>query len=166
MTRVMHEWAAYARELNPQIKISTNNMDAINRNSFLELGMELPALAAVQDVVMIENFALPRPLKHGGVASSAIILGAAKAHTHDVPVSTISYEKGIGFEQVWEGHTFARTLLEGAAMNCPVVTKGTEYVHQKQFTLLIHDRYEQQQQDIQRVNRWLEAHADWLTQRQ
>lgn len=166
MTRVIREWADYARELNPAIKISANNLDAINRNAFVELGMELPALAELQDIVMIENFALPRLLKHGGVASNAIVLGAAKAHTNHVPVSTISYEQGIGFEHVWSGCTFARTLLEGTAMNCPVVTKGTEYLHQKHFTLLIHDRYAHQQNDIRQVNRWLTENAAWLSQRE
>lgn len=166
MTSVMRDWITYARELNPDIKISANNIDAINRNAFVELGMELPALAALQDIVMIENFALPRILEHGGSASNAIVLGAAKAHTHGVPVSSISYEKGIGFEQVWNKDVFARSLLEGVAMKSPIVTKGTEYLHQKQFTLLLHDRYKEQQETIGRVNRWLAENRDWLTRGQ
>ncbi len=166
MTSVMAGWATYARELNPHIKISANNIDAINRNAFVELGMDLPALAEHQDIVMIENFAMPRVLEHGGSASNAIVLGAAKAHTNGTAVSSISYEKGIGFEEVWHENVFARALMEGAAMKAPIVTKGTEFLHQKQFTLLIHERYANQQKTIGQVNRWLESNAAWLNQRQ
>jgi len=56
----MTDLAAYANELLPGTPISANDCDCTVRNAYLIHGIDLHALAQVQDVTMIENFGLPR----------------------------------------------------------------------------------------------------------
>lgn len=166
VTAALQDWADYARSLKPDVLISANNFDTFNRNALVEVGMDFPAMAQVQDVMLIENFAMPRLLSTGGVVSNAAVIGAAQQLANDKPVSTVTYEHGIGFETVWSARVFARNIAEASAMNAPLVVKGTEFLYRKSFTLLIHHRYRPQHQMIQQYNDWLAEHAGWISDRQ
>ena len=60
VTATLVELAEHCRQINPEIVVSANNFDAVVRNSYVMLGMDLEALARVQDVIMIEHYGLPR----------------------------------------------------------------------------------------------------------
>ena len=60
VTGTMDSLAQYARSLQPDILISANDYDTIMHPTYISHGIDLPGLASCQDVVMIEDFALPR----------------------------------------------------------------------------------------------------------
>jgi hypothetical protein len=59
VTQTLADLAWFARSLNPQVQISANNFDAVMRPSYVTYGIDLPALAQVQDLIMIEDYGLP-----------------------------------------------------------------------------------------------------------
>jgi hypothetical protein len=160
----MRDWAQTARDLKPDIVVLANNFDAIVRNSYVEMGMDLEGLADVQDVVMVENFSLPRIQDDDSVIANAITISAAQARV-DKPVATLPYIAGIGFDRMWQPRQFSRMIAEGLAMNSPVVIRGTTFLHRGDYTLLLHKRYEKQHDAIRRMYKWLEKQDTWLNQR-
>jgi len=163
VTHTLSELAANARALEPEVLISANDFDAIMRPSFVMCGIDLPALAKVQDVLMIEDYGLPRweaanrpaPL----LVNNALTLRTAQALAGGTPVSTDPYDNGIGFDDVYPPRRFQQGIAEAAACGAPMVVKGTEYVANGQFTLLTAERYAPQRQAIGRYHRWLAGHA-------
>lgn len=161
VTSTLRELAEYARLLNPDVLISANNFDAVMRPSFLILGIDLPALAEVQDVLMIEDYGLPRwEASKGLLVNNALTLRVARALAKGTPVSTIPYDRGIGFDGVYPPRRFRQAIAEAAACGAISVIKGTEFVECGVFTLLTAPDYAPQREAIGRYHRWLEAHAD------
>ncbi len=162
---VLTKWIEVARNLNPSILIGANNFDAIARNSYVTMGMDLPGFAALQDVVTVENFSWPHLEDDDTVIAGAITIGASQSKSHGKPVTTKPYANGVGLERVWQPREFELAMAEAAAMKAPVVLQGTGFRHIKQITLLLHNRYKAQQETIIMMNRWLEANRQWLSQR-
>ncbi|MCS7040197.1 MAG: hypothetical protein RMN24_13160, partial [Anaerolineae bacterium] len=166
VTETLAEMAAYARELKPDVVISVNDFDAVMRPSFIAFGIDLAGLATVQDVMMIEDYGLPRwepghdnrsPL----LVNNALTLRTARAWVGATPISTLPYDKGIGFDPVYEPRRFLQAMAEAAACGAATVIKGTEFVEADgTFTLLTAAAYAPQREAIGRYHRWLEAHAD------
>lgn len=157
----VRDWAQAARDINPDLVITANNFDAIVHNSYVEMGMDLEGMADIQDVMVLENFSLPRIQDDGAVVANAITIGAAKARV-EKPVATLPYINGIGFDHMWQPRQFKRMIAEGIAMNGPIIIRGTTFIHRGEYTLLLHRRYEKQQQALTQMNTWLQTHADWL----
>jgi len=88
VTQTLTELSTYARRLNPNILISANDYDPVMRPSYLVYGVDLAALAKVQDVVMIEDFALPR-WEGDLLINNALTLRTAKALIGDISPCTI-----------------------------------------------------------------------------
>lgn len=165
ITTRLKEWSDYARSLKPDLKISAGLFDVINRNSAIELGIDLQGIvdSDSQDVFLVENFALPR-LQNNTAISNAVVIGATLTRTQK-PVASLPTEKGVGFDPVWKPASYERMLLEAVAMNNPVTVKGSEYLHRGQFTTLLHTRYSKQQTALTRMNQWLTTHIEWLGKR-
>jgi hypothetical protein len=159
VTQTLAELSEYARSLKPEIFISVNDYDAVMRPSYLVYGVDLPALAQVQDVVMIEDFALPR-WEGGMLINNALTLRTARALIGDKPLSTIPYDQGIGFDDVYPPRRFQQAIAEAAACGSATVIKGTEYVDTGTFTLLTAEKYSPQRQAIGKINLWLESNAE------
>lgn len=162
----VRDWAQTARDINSDVVITANNFDAIVRNAYATMGMDLEALADVQDVVMVENFSLPRLQDDDSVVANAITMSATQARIAETPVTTNPYIQGVGFDRVWQPRQFKRMLAEGIAMNAPIVVRGTTFAYRQEYTLLLHRRYEKQRDVLQQFNQWLVQHQDWISERQ
>lgn len=159
VTQTLAELSAYARSINPNIFISANDYDAVMRPSYLVYGVDLAALAEIQNVVMIEDFAMPR-WEGELLINNALTLRTAQALIGDTPLSTIPYDQGIGFDGVYSPRRFVQAIAEAAACGASTVIKGTEYVEDGTFTLLTAEQFVSQRQAVGEINRWLEVHAD------
>jgi len=165
VTSTLDELSQYARSLNPEIVISANDYDAVMRNSYLTLGIDLAGLARVQDVIMIENFCMPR-WDGDLLINNALTLRTAHALISDTPLSTIPYDKGIGFDGVYPPRRFRQAIAEAAACGAATVIKGTEYVEDGIFTLLTAKQFSSQREASGHFNRWLESNADLFQNRE
>jgi hypothetical protein len=165
VTQTMHMLAEYARSLNPDIVISANDFDAVMRPSYLIYGIDLQALAEVQDVIMIEDFALPRwksassSDKPPQLVNNALTMRTARALIKDTPLSVDPYDKGIGFDHVYPPRRFQQGIAEAAACGATMVVKGTEYVEDGVFTLLTAECFTAQREAIGELHRWLSEQA-------
>lgn len=178
VTRTLSELASHARFLNADVVVSANNFDAVMRPSFAAFGIDLPALAQVQDVLMIEDYGLARweaSAQHAKAASreyaagllinNALTLHTAVALARGTPVTTDPYDKGIGFDAVYAPRRFQQGIAEAAACGAPMVVKGTEFVEDAHFTLLSAEQYAPQRLAIGRYHRWLQENADLYAKR-
>jgi hypothetical protein len=172
VTQALSELAGHARSLKPEVVISANDFDAVMRPSFAVYGIDLQALAKVQDVLMIEDYGLPRwertaqrgdeknpKYETGLLINNALTLHTATALARGTPVTTDPYDKGIGFDAVYPPRRFQQGIAEAAACNAPMVVKGTEFVEEGHFTLLSAEKYGSQRSAIHQYHRWLENNA-------
>ena len=159
MTQILGELFEYAHSLDPDVVISVNDFDAITRPSLPTYGIDLSALADIQDVMMIENFGLPK-WKGNTLTNNALTLRTARALIGETPLSALPYDKGIGFDTVYPPRRFQQAMAEAAACDATMVIKGTEFVEQDgTFTLLTAEQYAPQRKAIGRYHRWLVEHA-------
>ena len=166
VTRVLRELADYARSLKPDVLVSANDFDAVMRPSYLVYGIDLRGLADVQDLLMIEDFGLPRwEADERLLVNNALTLRTALGLTGDTPVTTNPYDKGIGFDGVYEPRRFVQGITEAAACGAPMVVKGTEFVENGNFTLLAAEQFAPQLEAIGDIHHWLEEHADLYVDR-
>jgi hypothetical protein len=160
VTRTINSLARYARSLQPDIQISVNDYDTIMHPTYISHGIDLPGLARCQDVVMIEDFALPRYSKDE-LVNNAITIRTALVLIGDTPLTTDPYDKGIGFDNVYPPRRFQQGIAEAAACGTAMVVKGTEYVDlDGVFTLLTAQEFSLQRQAIKTLQTWLSNHAD------
>jgi hypothetical protein len=165
--RTLGELAAYARSLRPDVLVSANDFDAVMRPSYLVYGIDLEQLAGVQDLLMIEDYGLPRwDEQQASLVNNALTLRTARALAGQTPVTTDPYDKGIGFDGVYEARRFVQGIAEAAACGAPMVVKGTEFVENGQFTLLTAGPFAPQRQAIAHIHAWLEQHAGLYCNRQ
>jgi hypothetical protein len=174
VTETLTMLANYARSLKSDVVISANDFDAVMRPSLVMTGIDLPALAKVQDVLMIEDYGLPRwdngnqkqpkrsqksPEANNLLINNVLTIRTARALVGNTPLSTDPYDRGIGFDGMYPVRRFQQGIAEAAACGAMLVVKGTEFVEDGQFTLLTAERFEPQRQAIGRYHRWLEEHA-------
>lgn len=166
--RLIEELAEFARSLRPDVAVSENVYDVINRNHFADFGVDLRRAAAVSDVVMIEDHSLPRRISEGMLVNNAITCKAARAWSGETPVTTNPYIAGIGFDPVYTPRQFRRAVAEGAACGAATVVKGTEFFDLRDggFTLLTGAPFGEEREALGRIHRWLAAHADLYQRRQ
>ena len=165
VTQTMAELAGFARSLNPEILISANNYDAIMQPSYTSFGIDLQALSQIQDVIMIEDFSLPRwektTRKPSELVNNAITIRTARALVKDTPLTTDPYDKGIGFDDIYSPRRFQLGIAEAAACGSALVVKGTEYVNKDGvFTLLSADKYSRHHAALKELHLWLASHAE------
>jgi hypothetical protein len=170
VTALLADLSGLARQLNPRVVISANNFDAVMRPSFAVYGIDLSSLAAVQDVIMIEDFALPRwqppqADEAGSLVNNALTARIARTLIGDTPLSLNPYDAGIGFDNVYPPRRFQQAVAESAALGAAPVIKGTEFVDHQHFTLLTAPRFRPQRLALGRYNRWLAEHADLFENR-
>lgn len=171
VTRTLAELAEYARSLNSEIFISANDFDAVMRPSFVTYGIDLEALAEIQDVMMIEDYGLPRWEAGTGkqpdrLVNNALTIRTARALIGDTPLSVDPYDKGIGFDEVYSARRFRQAIAEAAACGASMVVKGTEFVEPDgTFTLLTAEKYAEEREAIGAYHRWLLENADLYTGR-
>jgi hypothetical protein len=161
----VREWAQVAREVKADVVITANAYDAVMRNSFAALGIDLEGLARELDVVTIEDFSFPRTRQEGSVVANAVTVSAAQGRSEDKTVATVPYIRGVGYEHMWLVRQFNRALTEAIAANAPLVVNGVSYLHRNSFTTLLHSRYEPQRLALRKMNQWLIQHRDWLSTR-
>lgn len=163
---VLQRWIEVVRNLNPTMLVTGNHFDPITRNSYATMGFDLSGQAELQTLMTIENFAWPRLQDNETVVSNAITIGAVQPRIGQTPVSVKPSQHGVGFERMWFAREFKRSIAEAMAMNTPLVVQGAGFLHQETHTLLLHSRYEEQQQALTDTNHWLEQSDTWLTNRQ
>jgi hypothetical protein len=164
--KALRDWSQTARDINPQVVICANNFDAVVHNTYVDMGMDLAGLSTVQDVLMVENFSLPRIQEDQAVVANAITIGASQTVSQKAPITTNPLVNGIGFDRMFHPRQFSRMIAEGIAANAPTIVRGTTYLHRGEYTLLLHRRYEKQRATLASMNHWLEKHQGWINQRQ
>lgn len=158
VTKMMAGMAEMIHSINPNVLISANDYVVHMHNSYLVYGIDVEALAHIQDVVMVENFALPRwdPAPRPRLANNALTIRNTRAlvrgHAH---LSVLSYDVGIGFDPVYPPRRHQQGIAEAAACGVSMTIKGTEYNDGKRMTLLTDPAYHAQQQAIGDYKRWL-----------
>ena len=165
VTSVVGSFADYARELKPDVVIGANDFDMIMRNAPIIYGLNLEQQAQVQDITMIENFAIPKwEAKKDVLVNNAQTIRAAKVLVEDAAhLSVLSYDDGIGFDGMYPPRRFRQTIAEAAACGVTNTIKGTEYYHRAQHTMLTAEGFEIQCGAIGQYQRWLEDNAGIYT---
>ncbi|MGC9397917.1 MAG: hypothetical protein ACP5HM_02140 [Anaerolineae bacterium] len=165
VTQTIGMLANYARSLNPEVLVSVNDFDSVMRPSFVTYGIDLKALRHVQDVLMIEDFALPQWRPGSAEAAerlvnNALTIRAACPLIGETPLSVDPYDRGIGFDEVYAPRRFRQGIAEAAACGVPMVVKGTEFIEADgTFTLLTAEAYAPQREAIGALHAWLREHA-------
>jgi len=163
VTATIKELSDYARALKPGCPISANDYDVTMRNSYLVYGLDVEALAEIQDVIMVENFALPRwdPQPKASLSNNALTIRNTREFVRDqAHLSVLSYDVGIGFDPVYPPRRHQQGIAEAAACGASMTIKGTEYNDGERMTLLLDPAYQAQQDAIGHTHRWLEEHQD------
>lgn len=163
VTETIRTLADWARSIKPGTPISANDYVVTMHNSFLVYGIDVAALAEVQDVIMVENFALPRwdAAPQPCLANNALTIRNTRAMIRDqAHLSVLSYDAGIGFDPVYPPRRHQLAIAEAAALGASMTIKGTEYNDGQRMTLLTDPAYAGQHQAIGTYHRWLEAHQD------
>lgn len=163
VTQTMQLLADHARSLNPGVVISANDYDAVMRPSYGIHGIDLRGLADVQDMMMIEDFCLPRwePGNKPELINNAITIRTALALLGDTPLTVDPYDEGIGFDDVYPPRRLQQGICEAAACGVPMVVKGTEYVdEQGVFTLLTAEKYAPQREAVNDIHQWLVENSE------
>jgi hypothetical protein len=165
VSRVLAALAEEARSLKPDIVISANDFDAVMRPSFLIYGIDLASLSRIQDILMIESYGLPR---WDGVrlVNNAVTVRTARALAGNTPISTIAYDRGIGFDEVYPPRRFQQSMAEAIACGAIPVIKGTEFVSRGMFTVLTAPDYARERKAIGDYHRWLAEHVDLFAGRE
>ena len=162
VTQLIAELATYARELRPGTLVSANDFDAILRNAYLVHGIDLQALAHVQDITMIENYGLPRweSRPKPRLANNALNVRTARSIVGTAAhLSMLSYDVGIGFDPVYPPRRYQQGIAEAAACGASMTTKGTEYYDGQRMTVLTASEYAPIHAIIGEYHAWLEANA-------
>jgi hypothetical protein len=161
VTKTMQTLADTARSLKPGTTISANDYVVTMHNSYLIYGIDVEALAGVQDVIMVENFALPHwsAASQPSLANNALtIRNTRELIRGQAHLSVLSYDAGIGFDAVYPPRRHQLAVAEAAALGASMTVKGTEYNDGRQMTLLTDSAYSAQQKSIGGYHRWLDAH--------
>jgi hypothetical protein len=95
-----------------------------------------------------------------------LTLRTAQALVGTTPLTTIPYDQGIGFDELYPPRRYRQAIAEAAACGAAMVVKGTEYFHQGRFTLLTALKFSPQRQAIGQIQRWLVENADLYQQQQ
>ncbi len=169
MTSVMAELITYARSVKSNVVISANDYDCIMRPSYLIYGIDFQALSKIQDISMIENFALPdwQPEAKTRFPNNALTIRNARPFLEDIQhLSVLSYDVGIGFDPVYPTRKYLQGMTEAAALGASMTVKGTEYHDGNAMTLITANEYLDQQSKIGEFNNWLEKNCEIYTSRE
>jgi hypothetical protein len=162
VTQTLQELADFAHSLKPDAPISANDYDVTMRNSLLIYGIDVEELAKIQDVIMVEDFALPRwtekPTKQ--LPNNALTIRNTREFVQDnAHLNVLSYDVGIGFDPVYPARRHLQGIGEAAACGASMTIKGTEYNDGQKMTLLTDPAYHEQQEAIGTYHHWLADNA-------
>lgn len=162
VTDLIRRLSAHARSLKPGIPIAANDFDIYMRNAYLIYGLDLPGLAAVQDVTMIEDFALCKWQPEAGrLTNNVLTIKNGLAQVRDqAHLSVLAYDTGIGFDEAYATRRYPQSIYEAAAGGASLTTKGTEYTIGGQHTMLTTADQAETHRAIGEAYRWLADHAD------
>ena len=169
MSAIMADLSRHAHSIKSDIIISANDYDCIMRPSYLIYGIDFQSLSEIQDISMVENFALPewRPEKKIRFANNALTVRNArpflKKNQH---LSVLSYQVGIGFDPVYSTRRYLQGMSEAAALGSSMTIKGTEYHDGSAMTLISAAEYVEQQSKIGEFNQWLKENQKIYTSRE
>lgn len=160
-TGTISMYIGYAKSLNPDILVSSNDFDAVMRPSYLIYGIDLQQMSRVKDFMMIEDYGLPRWTVNPRprLANNALTIRTARCLSKNTHVSVDPYDQGIGFENVFSSRRFQQAIGEAAALGASNVIKATEFTVQGVHTLLSADQFLSERQAIGHYNNWLAANA-------
>lgn len=163
VTATLQELADFAHSLKPDAPVGANDFDVVMRNSYLIYGLDVEALAKIQDVVMVENFALPswKPEPKPRLSNNALTIRNTREFVRDqAHLNVLSYDVGIGFDPVYPARRHQQAIAEAAACGVSMTVKGTEYNDGSRMTLLTDPAYRSQQIAIGDYHRWLFEHQE------
>jgi hypothetical protein len=131
-------WAGRVRARNGKAWVLANNCDVMLRDTRALFGIRPARLAPLQDVLLVENVAMPRfePQRRRLIAN-ALPLKALRAVAPGKPILSITYRHGIGLDGPPEAPAVRRTLAECAALGVAPVMKGSEFLDSNgRFTVI------------------------------
>lgn len=168
LTDLFKNLARYARSLKQDVKISANDYDVVMRPSKLIYGIDFGSYADIQDLMMIEDFCLPNwePGEKTRFPNNAMTVRVARSQIPDQKhLSVLSYDVGIGFDDVYPSRRILQGMSEITALGASVTTKGTEYFDGFEMTLITSPKYKEQQKAIGDFNHWLHNHSELFINR-
>jgi hypothetical protein len=117
---------------------------------------------------MIENFCLPNwePAKRTRFPNNAMTIRTARSKLpKNKLLSVLSYDVGIGFDDVYPTRRILQSMAEITALGASIIAKGTEYFNGNEMTLITAPEYQKQQQGIGSFNAWLSLNAGLFVDR-
>jgi hypothetical protein len=159
VTQTLFALAEFTRANKADVIISANDFDAVMRPSTITYGIHLADLARIQDIVMIEDYGLPKWIPsptRPRMINNALTLRTARALAGSTPLSVDAYDHGIGFDSVFPARRYQQAIAEATACQASAVIKGTEFVDQNGvFTLLTALPYTEIRTRIGEYHNWL-----------
>ncbi|HSO27490.1 MAG TPA: hypothetical protein VLS48_05430, partial [Anaerolineales bacterium] len=163
VTNLVRTLREHIHTVRPSAPISANDYDIYMRSAYVVYGIDLAQLAEVQEITMIENFALPawQALPRPRLANNALTIRNARSVVQGkAHLSTLSYDVGIGFDGLYAPRRYQQGLAEAAACGASHTIKGTEYFVDGQHTVLTPPAFAPIHQAVGQFNRWLETNQD------
>lgn len=136
----------------------SNSCDVILRYTRALFGIDLRAAAATQDAILLENIAMPRhEPRSRRIVGNALPIRAVRAVVPELPLLTVTYERGIGLDGPPPPSRVRRALAEAAALGAAPVLKGSEYLDADgRFTVLTAPALAPVLADVSPMLQWLE----------
>jgi hypothetical protein len=164
VSRRMSEWGERVRERDSRAIVLANNCDAILRDTRALFGLDVSAIGAAQDAVLVENIAMPSyDARARRLTSNAIPVKALHALT-DRPVLCVTYERGIGLDRAPRPLLLRRTIAETAALGASTILKGSEYIDSGgRFTVITAAEFVTVRAAVRPLLRWIQSNAGLYT---
>ncbi len=160
VTRRLAGWGGRIRARNPDAIVVANECDAGLRDIRSLFGLELASAAAEQDLLLVENVAMPRyEPDRGRLVSNGLPLRFVRART-TAPIAAVTYEAGIGLDGVPSTVRVRRAVAEAAAVGAGPVLKGTEYRDATgAFSVITAPDFREVREAAGSLFRWIGDHA-------
>lgn len=123
------EWRQRVTDRKADALVVANNCDAGLRDTRALFGLDVPQAGASQDLLLLEDIAMPRhEPERGRLVANAIPLRLVQGRVPDRPLVAVTYESGIGLDGAPAPRRAQRAIAEAAAVGVATVFKGSEYL--------------------------------------
>jgi hypothetical protein len=155
------EWRNAIKTQAPHAHVLANNCDVILRDTLGLFGLDLSALAPLQDALLVENVAMPHSdERRGRLVANAIVLKAVRALAPGKPILALTYEHGIGLDRLPSAPRWRRALVEAAAVGALPTLKGSEYIDPHgRFSVITAPAFAPLRAALAPLLEWLREHA-------
>ncbi|MFO7893884.1 MAG: hypothetical protein R6U63_09125 [Longimicrobiales bacterium] len=162
VTRRLGEWRRRIRWHRRGAIVVANDCDVGLRDTRSLFGLDLTTAAPEQDLLLVENVAMPRhEPDRGRLVSNALPLRFVRARAAGRPMAAVTYESGIGLDGAPSPVRARRAVAEAVAVGAGPVLKGTEYRDASgAFSVITAPDFREVREAVGSLFRWLGDHPD------